>query len=89
VSFTAKVGRRHRLDARGAFPEEMGVAARYPGRGRVADANFSTPRWVEGELLEFSPSASPLVTGGARMGFLWTVPNERRFLILLNRVDLS
>jgi hypothetical protein len=89
ASFTAKVSRRHRLDAAGAYPEEMGVAYRYPGRGRVAEANFSDPKWVDGELLEFSASANPLVTGGARLGFVWSVPDERRFLIMLNRVALE
>jgi hypothetical protein len=89
ASFTAKVGRRHRLDPAGAYPDEMGVSARYPGRGRVAEANFSDPKWVDGELLEFSPSANPLVTGGSRLGFVWSVPDERRFLILLNRVVLE
>ncbi|KIY91410.1 hypothetical protein MNEG_16554 [Monoraphidium neglectum] len=67
----------------------MGVAARYPGRGRIADSNFSNAKWVDGELLVFSPAASPLVTGGARVGFVWSVPNDRRFLILLNRVQLA
>jgi hypothetical protein len=49
----------------------------------------ATPRRVEGELLVFSASSNPLTTGGARVGFVWSVPHDRRFLILLNRVALE
>ncbi len=48
---------------------------------------FKNPRWVEGELLQFS-SNNPM-TRGAEMGFVWAVPGEKRFLILLNHIDLS
>lgn len=44
-------------------------------------------RWVEGELLHFSGS-NP-VTKGAELGFVWVVPHERRYLILLSRIDLD
>ncbi len=60
---------------------------RYAGEGRVAQRNFKNPRWVEGELLVFNAKGSPL-TGGAELGFVWAVPGEKRFLILLNKVDL-
>jgi hypothetical protein len=29
------------------------------------------------------------ITGGAELGFVWAVPGERKYLILLNKVDLS
>ncbi len=44
-------------------------------------------RWVEGELLEFG-GANPL-TRGAELGFVWVVPQERRYLILLSRIQLD
>lgn len=36
-------------------------------------------RWVEGELLQFA-EGSP-VTQGARLGFMWASPGQRRFLV--------
>ncbi|KAI8464100.1 MAG: hypothetical protein J3K34DRAFT_127360, partial [Monoraphidium minutum] len=89
VSFRARVGRRHRLDTRAHYPEDMGVAARYAGEGRIADPNYANAKWVGGELLLFGPGSNPLITGGARVGFVWSVPNDRRFLILLNRIQLE
>ncbi len=50
-----------------------------------AGKGYSRPKWVEGELLVFS-SNSPL-TNGAQLGFVWHVPGERKFLILLNKVS--
>jgi hypothetical protein len=44
-------------------------------------------RWVDGELLQFS--ANGYITKGAEMGFVWVVPNERRYLILLSRIELD
>ncbi|KXZ56396.1 hypothetical protein GPECTOR_1g351 [Gonium pectorale] len=88
VSFRAKVGRRHRLDSRDVYPEELGIMARYKGEGRVAMAGYKSPRWVDGELLVFKVGASP-VTSGAELGFVWSVPGEKRFLILLNKLDLK
>lgn len=61
---------------------------RYKGEGRVAQKGFTQPRWVEGELLVFNAKGNAL-TGGAELGFVWAVPGEKRFLILLNRVDLT
>ncbi len=63
------------------------MTARYKGQGRVASRGYSQPKWVEGELLVFS-SSSPLASG-AQLGFVWHVPGERKFLILLNKVDLA
>ena len=54
----------------------------------MAQKGFTQPRWVEGELLVFS-SKSNALTGGAQLGFVWAVPGEKRFLILLNRVNLG
>ncbi len=142
VSFRAKVGRKHRLDARDVYPDELGIVARcervcggggagrqaweqegedvcrthgliqsilvhccdaslssplprsslvphrFKGEGRVANKAFTQPRWVEGELLVFNSKGGPL-TGGAQLGFVWAVPGEKRFLILLSRVELS
>ncbi|KIZ02757.1 hypothetical protein MNEG_5197 [Monoraphidium neglectum] len=67
----------------------MGVSARYAGEGRIADSNYSNAKWVEGELLVFSSASNEMITGGARVGFVWSVPNDRRFLILLNRIQLE
>jgi len=88
VSFRAKTGRKHRLEARDVYPDELGIMARYKGEGRVAQRGFTQPRWVEGELLVFNAKGNTL-TGGAELGFVWAVPGEKRFLILLNRVDLG
>lgn len=88
VSFRVKVGRKRRLESRGIYPEDLGIVARYKGEGRVADHGFTNARWVEGELLQFSPSGSNKLTGGAQLGFVWSVPGARRFLILLNRMTL-
>ncbi|GIL43379.1 hypothetical protein Vafri_1149 [Volvox africanus] len=88
ISFRAKVGRRHRLDSRDVYPDDLGIVARYKGEGRVAMAGYKSPRWVDGELLVFAVGASP-VTDGAELGFVWSVPGEKRFLILLNKLDLK
>jgi hypothetical protein len=88
VSFRARVGRAHRLDSRDVYPDELGIVARYKGEGLVAQKGFTQPRWVDGELLVFGGHGGPL-TGGASLGFVWAVPGEKRFLILLNRVDLN
>ncbi len=87
ASFRARVGRAHRLDPHGAYPEELGVLARYKGQGRAAKPGFSDPRWVDGELLLLDGNGGAL-TGGAELGFVWTVPGERRCLILLSRLKL-
>jgi hypothetical protein len=68
------------------YPDELGVLARYRGEGRIASPGFKNAQWVEGELLQLSSTA---LTGGAEMGFVWAVPGEKRFLILLNRIELD
>ncbi len=57
----------------------------------MAQKGFTQPRWVEGELLVFTTKGNlgNPVTAGAELGFVWSVPGEKRFLILLNRIDLS
>ena len=87
ASFRARVGRAHRLDHHGAYPEELGVLARYKGQGRAAKPGFADPRWVDGELLLLDGKGGAL-TGGAEMGLVWAVPGERRFLILHSRLKL-
>lgn len=83
-----KVGRQHRLESRGVYPEDLGIVARYKGEGRVADAGFKNARWVDGELLQFAADAGHKLTGGAQLGFVWSVPGAKRYLILLNRMTL-
>lgn len=45
-------------------------------------------RWVDGELLQFTGNFNA-ITRGAEWGFVWVVPGERRYLILLSRIDLE
>ena len=87
VSFRARVGRAHRLDPHGVYPEELGVLARFKGQGHAAKSGFSDPRWVDGELLLLDGKGGAL-TGGAELGLVWAVPGERRVLVLLSRLKL-
>ena len=64
------------------------ITGRYKGEGRVAKADYQEPKWGEGDLLVFNKRADPLMMG-AELGFVWSVPGRRRYLILLNRVDLA
>lgn len=89
VDYRVKVGRKHRLDSREKYPEQLGILARYPGEGQVADVGHSDPRWVSGECLQFRQSGGSMLTGGAELGFVWAVPGARRFLILLQRLNLE
>lgn len=70
------------------YPDELGISARYRGEGRVASKGFKEQKWVEGELLVFGSKGSP-VTAEAQLGFVWSVPGEKRFLILLSRIALE
>ena len=54
---------------------------------QVCCKSHAVCRWVEGELLHFG-SNNPMIHG-AELGFVWCVPNERRYLILLSRIDLD
>ncbi|KAL6784109.1 EX1 [Auxenochlorella protothecoides x Auxenochlorella symbiontica] len=88
LSFKARVGREHRLPtAVEGYPPELGVTARYAGRGRVAEPGFKNPRWVNAELLQFA-SGNPM-TRGAELGIVFSVSRTQRYLILFNRVDLE
>ncbi|KAF6264092.1 hypothetical protein COO60DRAFT_1624422 [Scenedesmus sp. NREL 46B-D3] len=89
VTFRVRIGRRHRRDGKGAYPPQLDVKARYPGEGRIASPGFTNKRWVKGELLVFGGGGGSGVTNGAQLGFVWNVPGEKRFLILLNRISLD
>jgi hypothetical protein len=71
------------------LPHQLLRHRRYPGEGRIASPGFTNQRWVEGELLVFNSSGSSSVVNGAQLGFVWNVPGEKRFLILLNRISLD
>lgn len=86
ATFRARVGRQHRLDPAEQYPEELGVVARYRGEGCVAHRGYEGQLWAEGELLLLDGQAS--ITGGAEMGFVWSIPGERRFLILFSKLRL-
>ena len=88
VSFKARVGAAHKLKAGGAgVPEQFGVACRFQGSGCVAQQGNQNASWVEGELLVFSDSGP--VGRHHELGFMWHVPGDRNFLVLLSRLDLS
>ncbi|GJP86305.1 hypothetical protein CLOP_g16346 [Closterium sp. NIES-67] len=87
VSFRAKTGRHCQMPYRGVYPDELGVVARYPGQGQLAEPGFKNPRWVDGELLVFDGKGSRH-TNGAELGFVFSLP-ERHFLILFNRLKLQ
>ena len=87
VSFKARVGRENRLSPDGVYPMEYGVQARYPGQGRVAREGFSSPKWVDGELLTLTRSNA--LTRGADVGFVFHVDASKKFLLLFERIDDS
>eukprot|EP00210_Caulerpa_lentillifera_P003211 g3068.t1 len=86
VSFWAYIGRESRSSFVGRYPEELGIQSIYCGKGKIARKGFTDPRWVDGELLCFEKWSS--MAGGNDLGFVWSVPNARKFLILLYRVRL-
>jgi hypothetical protein len=85
ISFKARIGKENRLSSGGVYPVEYGVQARYPGQGRVAREGYSSPKWVDGELLTLTKS-NP-ITRGAEIGFVFQVDQSRKFLLLFERVD--
>lgn len=87
VSFKAQVGRECKLSSSGVYPIEYGVQARYPGQGRVAREGYSSPKWVDGELLALTKS-NP-ITRGAELGFVFNVDSSKKFLLLFERIPFE
>lgn len=87
VSFKAQVGKECKLSSSGVYPIEYGVQARYPGKGRVAREGYSSPKWVEGELLALTKS-NP-ITRGAELGFVFHVDSSKKFLLLFERIPFE
>ncbi|KAK9862415.1 hypothetical protein WJX84_010278 [Apatococcus fuscideae] len=87
VSFRAKITRSNKISSRDQYPPELGVVGRYRGQGRIAKAGHKEARWVDGELLRFATN-NP-ATHGAELGFVWSVPQDKRYLVLLNKVELD
>lgn len=92
ASFRAKIDEENKLpkltvNGLQTYPEELGVVARYKGQGRVAKPGFEDASWTDGELLVLDGKGGQL-TGGAELGFVWAVPNERRLLILFTSLKL-
>jgi hypothetical protein len=87
ASFRARVGLADRLEHQGIYPGELGVVARYKGQGRAAKPGYREAQWVDGELLVLDGSLGGL-NNGAELAFVWEVPEERRFLILLSKLKL-
>eukprot|EP01023_Acetabularia_acetabulum_P030709 TRINITY_DN28913_c0_g2_i1.p1 TRINITY_DN28913_c0_g2~~TRINITY_DN28913_c0_g2_i1.p1 ORF type:complete len:412 (-),score=79.62 TRINITY_DN28913_c0_g2_i1:728-1963(-) len=85
--FKAKIGKGQRINA-DYYPPELEVVGRYKGEGRIAEAGFQNPRWVEGELLIFNGGYKPMI-GVAELGVLYSAPGLKNFLILLHRLDLD
>uniref|UniRef100_A0A7N1A2G9 Protein EXECUTER 1, chloroplastic n=1 Tax=Kalanchoe fedtschenkoi TaxID=63787 RepID=A0A7N1A2G9_KALFE len=71
VAFRAKVGKRYQLPHKGIIPEEFGVVVRYKGQGRLAEAGFRNPRWVDGELVILD---GKFIKGGPAVGFVYWAP---------------
>eukprot|EP00889_Picochlorum_renovo_P006000 jgi/Picre1/33030/NNA_008357.t1 len=87
ISFKARVGKENKQSPSGVYPIEYGVQSRYPGQGRVAREGYSSPKWVDGELLTLTKS-NP-ITRGAELGFVFHVEASKKFLLLFERVDDS
>ncbi|CAI9304258.1 unnamed protein product [Lactuca saligna] len=73
VAFRAKVGTKYQLPHGGIIPEEFGVIARYRGQGRLAEAGFQNPRWVDGELVILDGKRN---NGGSVVVFVYRAPEN-------------
>jgi hypothetical protein len=89
-SFRARVSPSCRLAPGDLYPPELGVLARYPGQGLAGLPGAKAPMWVPGELLILDGGSGPerSLCCGARIAFLWTVPDRRNFLIVFHRLQL-
>ncbi|CAM8941558.1 unnamed protein product [Rhodiola kirilowii] len=85
VAFRAKVGKRYQLPHKGIIPQEFGVVARYKGQGRLAEAGFRNPRWVDGELVVLD---GKFMKGGPAVGFVYWAP-EYHFILFFSRLRLQ
>ncbi|KAJ4832800.1 hypothetical protein Tsubulata_044942 [Turnera subulata] len=85
VAFRAKVGKRYQLPHKGIIPEEFGVVGRYKGQGRLADAGFTNPRWVDGEFVILD---GKYIKKGPIIAFIYWAP-EYHFLVFFNRLRLQ
>ncbi|XP_002980519.2 protein EXECUTER 2, chloroplastic isoform X1 [Selaginella moellendorffii] len=88
VIFRAKTGRGSRLPHRGVYPDELGVVARFKGRGKVAEPGFKNPHWIDGELLLLDGKQGVGFLNGAQLCFVYSVPGQP-FLILFRRAMIE
>jgi hypothetical protein len=93
VSFRARA-RSHPTsdDPAVLFPPQMDVVHCFQGQGCVAENGHAAPQWCAGQLLAFGTKQSPQfqrVTGGAGLGFMWSMVHSKRFLILLTRAEFD
>lgn len=89
ASFRFRIGKGEKVSSydQTGLSDQIGLVARYAGEGRMARRAFEDAQWVEGELLQLDGKAVS-VTGGARLGFAWLVPGERKYMILFHRLHL-
>jgi hypothetical protein len=89
-SFRARVSPSCRLPHADAYPPQLGVLARYPGQGLASLPGGRGPQWVPGELLLLDGGSGPerALCNGARLAFLWQVPDKRSFLIAFHSLTL-
>eukprot|EP00210_Caulerpa_lentillifera_P007721 g7367.t1 len=86
VTFWAYLGHQSTSSFVGHDQEDLGIRSIYNGKGKVAGSGYENPKWVDGQLLVFDSWSS--LASNSELGFVWSVPNARKFLILLSRVRL-